>query len=194
MKYKSTATDSKNKGTGFLLLSIMAAGGILFGAFFVSHGHSAAYPLIHQYLAPAENGKSFFRIFVHTFGSSAMFLLAAAISGFSAVGQPIASALLVYRGFGIGAASAAVYSASGFGAAVPAIIASFPRTAALLIVSVLAVRESIRSSFGIMYYLAKGEAVDRHTNELKLYFIRFAVLFFISAVISIGDAVFSIAL
>ncbi len=192
MKYKSTASDSQNNGTGFFLLAVIAAGGILAGAFYVSHGHAAASPLIHQYFSPAEKGKAFSDIFGHTFVSSALFLIAAAVSGLSAVGQPLASALLLYRGFGIGAASAAVYGSSGFNAVSSVLTGVVPKAVAVIAVSVLAVRESIRSSSGIMYYLAKGEAPDRHSNELKMYLIRFAVLLLISTVISIGDALLNV--
>ena len=192
MKFTSTAADMKKRGTSFLVLSFAAALGILAGAFCVSRGFSADSPWLHQYFSCNDCIRKFAVIFRHSFLSSALFLAAAAVLGLSAVGQPAAAALLIYRGFGVGAATAAVYGASGFGAVSSVLTLIVPKSAALLTVSVLAVRESIRSSSEILYYLAIGEAPDRRTNELKLYIIRFAVLLLISTVISIGDALLNV--
>ena len=183
MKYKA---ENEQKGAGILLLTLITAAGIITGALYSLKGDFAECPLLHQYVMPYSDVR-YTVMFAHTTVSSLIFLAAVFFAGFSAIGQPVAVLLLLYRSFGAGLAAAVMYGIYGIKAVPSVIILMFPKAAVLLLTAVIAVRESVRSSCGIIRCFLFGESTDN--GGLKLYIVRFTVLAFISVLVSAGDAV-----
>ena len=63
-----------------------------------------------------------------------------------------------------------------------------PKAVAVIIISVLAVRELFRSSGAIFAFIVRGDTHDDSRRSFRLYCIKFAVLTVISLLISIADA------
>jgi len=111
----------------------------------------------------------------------------------SAFGQPLGIALIIYRGFGIGAASAALYSAYGSSAVLKVLVLLLPKALAVTLVSVLAVRELMRASQCVLRFWTYGGIPDERSADLRRYSLKFAVLMLISLLISLADgAVFAL--
>ncbi len=194
MKNTGTLTSSQSRKIFAMLLCTAAVAGIIAGSVYGS-AHSGALPLaVHQCFLTGKSGNTAFEVMRNTFLSSAVFLLACYFSGLFALGQPIGISLLIYRGFGIGASSAALYSAEGAGAAAKVTFLLMPGALASVGVAVLAVRELLRVSTGVLSLWVTGELRAEKLVDLRLYSIKFAVLLLLSLMISIGVGTLHLAL
>jgi hypothetical protein len=192
MKYSEDLTSSQRRKILTLLLCCLAAAGAVAGSVYSAAKGGALPVRIHQYFLP-ETGSAVLRTMLHTMLSSAVFIAIAYFFGLSAFGQPLGIALIVYRGFGIGAASAALYSAYGSGAVLKVLALLLPKALAVTLVSVLAVRELMRASQCVLRFWTYGGIPDERSADLRRYSLKFAVLMLISLLISLADgAVFAL--
>lgn len=175
-------TETRKRQISFFLLCTAVSAGILAGAVY-SAGHSADNPWIHQYFYPAHCGGTIYEVFTNTLISLLLFIGTAFLLGISAFGQPVGIIMLIYRGFGIGASVAYEYIHKGMHAMPSVILLILPECTSVIIISVLAVREVIRSSNSIFLYLTTD--VSHSERTFRLYCIKFFVLTVISAVISV---------
>ena len=176
--------------TGFIFLAVVALCGIAAGAVWTAKGNSIDSPWLHQYFLLSGNSSTLSWLFVHNVMSAILFLLAVFAVGTSAVGQPLALGLLFYRGFGTGIAAASLYGTFGMKAVPMVALLIVPKSAGMLVTAVLSVREAIRSSCGLAYYLSTGDSDENRTGGLRLYLISFIVLTVISMSVSAVDMVF----
>jgi hypothetical protein len=121
-----------------------------------------------------------------TFLSLVLFVFAAFLFGLSAVGQPFGLALLIYRGIGIGVSVTTLYAVFGTGSVMRVLVLVFPKALAVSAISVLAVRETVRSSNSLLSYCVKSEH-DDNRNSIRLYSLKFVVLILLSLLISAAD-------
>lgn len=187
---KNISTGTHRKKTGFLLLYTALSVGIIIGAVYAVK-NSADSPLIHQYFSPSHCGNTLYQVFKNTFISLAVFIMTAFFSGLSAFGQPVGTAMLIYRGFGIGASVSAEYISKGLHALPSVAVLILPECTAVMVISVLAVREIIRSSNSIFLHLTADSSHEE--NDFRLYCLKFSVLIAISAVISVLTAILNYA-
>ena len=170
------------KGASLFLLCLPAIAGIALGAFYAADKHELS-PWVHQYFCPGMNGATVAEVFVNTLVSGMLFLAAAFLLGASAFGIPFGAALLIYRGFGIGASGAFLYS--GGISAVPAVlILLVPEALAGAVLSVIAVRELMRFSGGIFRCTVMQKSRESELPGVKLYCVRFIVLGLFAVIIS----------
>jgi len=169
-----------------LLCAAVSAGMIAGSVYGAAHPHGLPL-MLHQCFLPGQCGSSFFTVAWNTFLSSALFISAAYFAGLFAFGQPLGIALLIYRGFGIGASSAALYSSEGIGAALKVTLQLMPVALAFTGVAILAVRELLRVSTTILRLWTIGELKNEKLIDLKLYSVKYAVLLLLSAIISLAD-------
>ncbi len=191
MKFTGSAIERNNKGAGFFLLCTVAAAGILTGAVCVSQGHSFDSPWVHQYFSPLSFSGSLSGYFIRGLLASDIFLISAFVFGLSAIGQPFSVFLLFYRGFGFGVSAAAIYDLLGFGA-FSTVLLLIPKAFLILLVSAVAVRESVLSSGFFLRCLLQKNIDENGENSLRLYFTRFFVLLFIFLIILTGDVLLNI--
>lgn len=192
MKKTGYLTASQSRRMPTLMLCAAVSAGMIAGSVYgAAHPHGL--PLIlHQCFLPGESGTGFLTVTRNTFFSSALFIAAAYLAGLSALGQPVGIALLIYRGFGIGASSASLYSSEGAGAAFKVTLQLMPAALALTGVAILAVRELLRTSTAVLRLWTAGELKDEKLIDLRLYSVKYAVLLLLSAIISLADgAVYS---
>ncbi|MBO5103639.1 MAG: hypothetical protein J6B74_01055 [Ruminococcus sp.] len=175
-------TETKKRHLGFFLLCTAVSVGILAGAVYGS-GHSAENPLIHQYFSPAHCGNTIYEVFRNTSLSLLLFVGTAFLFGISSFGQPVGIIMLIYRGFGIGASTACEYINKGMHAMPSVLLLILPECIAVTLISVLAVRELIRSANSLFLYLTAD--VSHSEKNFRLYCLKFAVLAVISVIISV---------
>ncbi|MDE5772201.1 MAG: stage II sporulation protein M [Ruminococcus sp.] len=179
-------TETRKRQLSFFLLCAVVSVGILFGAVYGS-GHSAESPLVHQYFSPAHCGGTVYEVFRNTLISLSLFVGTAFLLGVSAFGQPLGIIMLIYRGFGIGAAAVSEYVTKGMHAMPSVILLILPECTAVTIISVLAVRELMRSANSLFLYVTAD--VSHSERTFKLYCLKFAVLIIISVIISVFSTV-----
>lgn len=193
MKQISNITGSQNRKVCILLLSVLVAAGIITGAVYEVKDSSPLSHWLHQYFAPVYSGSTIMQVMVNTFKSSCLFIAAAFLTGFFAFGQPLGAALLIYRGFGIGASAALMYSLEG-SAALPAVaVLILPKAIAVVLISVLAVRELMKASGAVLAWWISEDSRDDNRISLKLYCLKFIVLIILSFIVSAADAALNYA-
>lgn len=186
-----TATQSRKAFT--LLLFAFTALGVIAGSVYgAAHPENSSF-WIHQYFVPAPDESPIPALIKVNFLSSALFITAAYLTGLFAFGQPFGFCMLIYRGFGMGFSSALTYTIFGIHALPRIMLLLLPRALGVTVISVLAVRELIRSSGSLLHSLTGGEIRDDKRSGLKHYTLKFAVLLLLSLLISLADgAVFAV--
>ncbi|MDE5620045.1 MAG: hypothetical protein K2I80_05935 [Ruminococcus sp.] len=179
-------TETRKRNLSFFLLCTAVSVGIMAGAVY-SAGHSAENPWIHQYFSPAHCGGTIYEVFRNTSVSLLLFVGTAFLFGISAFGQPVGIMMLIYRGFGIGASAAYEYINKGMHAMPSVLLLILPECIAVTLISVLAVRELIRSANSLFLYLTAD--VSHSEMTFRLYCLKFAVLTVISLIISVFSTV-----
>lgn len=185
MKHISTFNNTRS-GTGFFVYVIFIIAGVILGSLLAAKHHGAVSVWIEQGFMPVT-GCSVYAVIRNTFLSLTFFVSAAFMLGLSAVGQPFGLALLIYRGIGIGVAVTTLYALFGTGTVMRVLVLVFPKALAVSAISVLAVRETVRSSNSLLSYLAKRNERDDNRNSIRLYGLKFVVLILLSLLISAAD-------
>ncbi len=193
MKYRrKELTKTESRRIAILLLNVVVIAGITAGSLmavkmnFIEFSENS---WLHQYFNPVYSGNTVLEVFRNTLYPMALFLTAAFVLGFFSVGQPLAAALLIYKGIGIGLSAGAMYAVSGTEAIIPVMVLVVPKALAVTFISVLSVRESIRLS-GIQFcFLFRGKTPEeKMSNTIKLYCIKFIVLGLFTAVTAVADS------
>jgi hypothetical protein len=161
--------------------------GVAIGSFItVKHDISGSIWVTQGFMSVAED-VSVYAVIKRDFLSLIFFVSAAFLLGMSAVGQPVGFAMLIYRGIGIGASSATVYALLGKRGLMHIAVLILPKALAFSAVSILAVRELIRSSNLLFGFVFKRDIRDDNRNSIRLYAIKFLVLIIMSLLISAAD-------
>jgi len=186
MKYSDDLTSNQRRKVFTLLLCCLASAGAVAGSVYSASGCGMSV-MIHQFFMPEPGSTAVIRTMLHTMLSSLLFIISAYLLGLSAFGQPLGIALVVYRGFGIGAASAAMYAEYGSKAVLKVLVLLLPKALTCIFVSVIAVREMMRASRCMVRFWVCGEMPDERTADLRRYSLKFAVLLIISLLITLAD-------
>lgn len=186
MKHISTFNSPKT-GTSFRIYTIFIIIGVVIGSFItVKSDISGSLWLTQGFMSVGED-IPIYTIIKKDLIFSALFVSAAFLLGLSAVGQPFGLAMLIYRGIGIGASTAAVYALLGKRGILHITVLMIPKALAFAAISILAVRELIRSSNLLFDFYFKRDIRDDNRNSKKLYAVKFIVLIIMSLLISAAD-------
>ncbi len=186
--------NNQKKSTLMPVLFFLAAVGIAVGALYQTMKAPEPSFWIHQYFAPIYSETDLFGYMYRSFGTAVFFLLAAFLSGFSAVGQPFGVLLMISRGFGIGASGALMYTIHGGKALAGMLVFVLPKAVLSLLICGLGIREVLRaSSYTLSGWLSEGFR-EYGKMDIRLYCVKFLVLIIISLIISAGDAIINFML
>lgn len=181
MKNPNYSDSVKRNAFLWILFSAITAG--IFAGAIYSTGHSVTSPWIHQYFLPEYSGGTIYEVFRNTFVSLGAFTVTAFLMGLSAFGQPVGILMLIYRGFGIGAAVSSSYLEKGLHGIPTVLILILPECIAVTFISVLAVRELILLSKSMFMFVISDTS---HTEKtFRLYCLEFLVLIAFSLVIAV---------
>lgn len=174
-----------NSGTGIYKSGLLAffAGVILFGALlgtvtfcFMGSDELSRLSVFSNSFVDVRSSGDLGEILVRSFVSSTVFIAVAFLSGFSALGQPLAVAVLLLRGMGWGAAMSQLYSLyGGRGALLSAVFVLLPAviTAAALMI---AARESVAMSNILLCVVFSDRQHNGLRQTVRLYAVKFLVL------------------
>lgn len=186
--------NSQKKSPLMPVLFGLAAVGITLGALYQTIKSPEPSFWIHQYFAPVYSGTDLFGYMCRSFWTAALFLAAAFLSGFSAVGQPFGILLIISRGFGVGASAATMYVLHGGTAVAGILVFVLPKAVVSLFICGLAIREALRAStYTLSGWLPEGFR-EYGKMDIRLYCVKFLVLIIISLIISVGDAMLNFML
>ena len=174
-----------NSGTGIYKSGLLAffAGVILFGALlgtvtfcFMGSDELSRLSVFSNSFVDVRSSGDLGKILVRSFVSSTVFIALVFLSGFSALGQPLAVAVLLLRGMGWGAAMSQLYSLyGGRGALLSAVFVLLPAviTAAALMI---AARESVAMSNILLCVVFSDRQHNGLRQTVRLYAVKFLVL------------------
>lgn len=191
MRHAAVYTRNEGRRICLILLSAAAVIGAAAGAFMFRADDSGIRGiLLRQYFTPPYSGNTLSELFRSTFLTEAAYLSAIYLTGFSSVGQPFAVFLMGMRGVGAGSCMAVMYAENGIGALLKMVIPSVAKAAVLIVITALAVRESLHMSNTLFCSLLNRERSTERENSrsLKLYSIKFAVLILITLAAAAADA------
>ena len=157
MKHMQYISPQTKRSAGFYALCLAVSAGVCAGSLPAVSGFGRMSPWLHQYFSPVLCGDTVFDVFGMTFLSSLIFLTAVFLAGSSAFGQAAGILLLIYRGAGAGVSVSAMYAENGLRSVPSVLLLAVPYSLAVMFVSILAVRENIRSSNRLLRCLAFGE-------------------------------------
>lgn len=126
-------------------------------------------------------------VFMTSFSWLSAILIFLFAAGFSSVFQPAEIMTLFYRGMTIGISASYSYAEFGKYGVKIIFLLILPYAAASTAILVLAVRESLRLSNMSLMYISGHASADKESKIIKLYFIRFFVLFLLSLLLSAAD-------
>ena len=144
---------------------------------------------LHQCFSPLCSGNTVLEVFLNCFRMTGMFIGALFALGFCSCGQPLCGALLIYRGFGIGAAVAQLYMLMGMSALPVVFVLVLPKALAVSYITSLSARESLKLS-GMQFMLVFRDVFpeEKMQRTVKLYCIKFLVLMVFVILISVSDS------
>lgn len=184
---------NRSRKTSVMLLSILVIIGITAGSIYQSINKPEPFYWIHQYFAPVFGGTNLFEYMRNGIFVSMTFIAAAFLLGFFAFGQPFGAALLIYRGFGIGASTALMYSLYGGKAFAAVLVTVLPKAAALTFIAILAVRELIKASVYSLSCWMNENVSDGKRTSIQLYCLKFIVLVVMTLIVAVADAAVNFA-
>lgn len=182
---KSTVLHKNQK---LIVLTIMLICGLFVGALTVKNTNTVfgetLQSLVENYCV-VRNGQSALNNFLSAFGSECIFLFPAMLFGVCIVGEPILFVLPFLKGLGIGVISGYLYQAYTLQGLMYFSTFILPASVIASAALLLGCKESVLMTRDLSRVLLKGESHDG-TEMLKLYILRYAVLF--------GSLAFSAAL
>ncbi|MCI8776291.1 MAG: hypothetical protein HFK00_02705 [Oscillospiraceae bacterium] len=185
------SSSQKRKLSIFILMILLLAGAIA-GTLMVCMGKddvfsspdSMFYEFIRNY-----SKKTTAELFLCSLKPMIIILLLQFISGFFAIGQPIAVGTIILKGVVSGISASAVYLNYGARGAAVNLVMLVPFVLISSFILIMGARESVRFS-NHFFRFAVGKQNDTEVRpEIKLYCLRFAVLILFSLIISAADSV-----
>lgn len=130
---------------------------------------------------------TFIQTVINSFSGGFILLFMCMLLGMGAVFQPIAAAVLFFRGLGTGVTLAEINSVYGMKGFALSLIMIIPYTAASAVIIAVGARESIFMSTDI---LKRVSGSDRNVKapDIRLYFTKFIILTSVLAAASLADS------
>lgn len=132
-------------------------------------------PTVDSFAISAKNINTI-EIIKNSFLPSFVMLAVMFILGFCALGQPLAFAVLFYRGIELGMAGAYTYETFGAKGFIIILLLILPEALLTSIIIVMGAREVLRFAGDITKFVVSDKCCDGIRTHTKLYLIRFAVL------------------
>lgn len=182
MRSISISNDKSIKGTSLSVYILVIIAGIIIGAIVHNTPFYDNLP-IKANVFFMQNCSVIAEV-RETFVCMLIFAAAAFLAGSSAIGQPLAYFLLLFSGIYTGYITASVYQMYGKNAFFIILTAVIPRSAALITVVILSVKEALRSSFYLFEFYFHGDVRENKRITLKLFCVRFLVIILLSLIFS----------
>lgn len=177
---KSFYISEGNGGKWLLPLLLTELAGIAAGSFISLYIRENA--IFRRYICPELFGGTPLEIFTGTLVTLLVFLIAAFFFGLCVFGQPFGVALLICLGAECACSAALIYAERGISGLPLVLILNFPKTVVVSLVGILAVRELMRNSCGLLRSTINGADSPDFRKCCMRYAVLAAVVVIISAV------------
>lgn len=189
-KTNLTGTQRRKLSLGLLLLLI--SGGIVAGTVIVCSADSldaVSKSVLTQNLLKTSEVKTIIQIYINAFLPLAAALTIQYICGFSALGQPLTIAGIIYRGVSTGVSASVFYLMLGIKGFLAILIMLFPFAAVSSVILILGARESIKFSNMFMNFALNKNVEEDKRSGIKLYTVKFIVLIALSLLAAAADSI-----
>lgn len=189
-KTNLTGTQRRKLSLGLLLL--LMSGGIIAGTIAVCSADSldaVNKSALTQNLLKTSEIKTIFQIYLNAFVPLAAALILQYICGFSALGQPLTIAGIIYRGVSTGISASIFYLMLGIKGFLAILIMLFPFAAVSSVILILGGRESIKFSNMFMNFALNKNVEEDKRFGIKLYTVKFIVLIVLSLIAAAADSI-----
>ena len=132
-------------------------------------------------------------IFMRSFASTGCLMLILMLAGFGSVTQPLELATLLYRGLALGISVSFMYSAYGAKGLLAVLLMVLPHAVITSVILAAAAREALRLSNCEAAFLFGRADAENSKQDVRLYLLRFLVLYIILMLSVFVDCLLSIA-
>ncbi len=190
LKNKRNSEDSGRIKVIMLLFAVMITG-VLFGTLlFCRSNEPSLYmsdALCHGFIKLSCT-QTVTEIFTRSLSWTTFLLIMLMFSGFCSISQPAGIIILFWRGAALGVSVSYMYSIYGIKAAAISSLMILPHALSTSVILVYAAREALRlSNLSLLYIIEKCSDEENFSPQVKLYFIRFAVLMLLVVISSAAD-------
>ncbi len=183
------------KNISFLkILFVLFLIGMVYGALLVGLCDSSIQDklsFLTQEFVSKRSEQSIVVTFLSSLGSSSLLLFILCLLGFSAIGQPAALFIPIFRGLGLGMSMAQMYASYSAKGVLFCCILILPQAAVSTVGLILGTRESIRFSNVFFRYFRPEKYSPPESGLLKMYLVKFTVLFGFMICSALIDAIFT---
>jgi len=175
---KHSEEDIRRTRVITLLFSVIAVG-VLFGTlFFRGASDKSIFTSdlwCHGFIKFSYE-QSVMDVFMRSVSWTSLYVMMLFLMGFCCISQPLQMLLLFMRGCALGVSVSYIYSLYGIRGALVSVFMILPHAVMTSVVLVFAAREAMRCSNLYLLYVSGKNSDSTDTPQLKLYFLRFAVL------------------
>lgn len=170
------------------VLSLIFSIGTVAGAVCYALDKELLFSVFKSGYVPVKTNTDYTICFLRTALPSITFLILTFFAGMCTFGQVLGVILILVRGIGTGESAAGLYSAKGIHAIPEAVFVMTPEMLLSAFISIIAVRELIRTSSAILSCWNNGCCRDERYMNIKLYCVKFIVLSLIAILLSAVSA------
>ncbi len=189
MQENRTSGAAENKNGFFIFLAAVSLAGVLLGTLsycYMDSGFLERISSLEENFFDARRSADYAVILMRSLCSSTLFLGAAFILGFSAVGQPLAVAVPIVRGIGLGAAMAQIYSANGTSGILTCALLLIPSALISTFALIRGVMLSVEMSDRLLSDVLSDRSQEDMLENTKVYGASFIAL---EAVMAVSAAI-----
>ena len=135
---------------------------------------------------------SFWNVFSCSLIKNTIFITIVFLSGLCLIGQPLCIVVLLYKGINAGTALAVAYSDNGIKNFFVPVLHIIIDTVVSTFVLVMASKEGMRSSNKLLKLVINNKIQDDLNKNIKLYLLKFLVLFAIIILLSLFQSILSV--
>lgn len=173
--YSRYIAHHTKRNTGILILGALFLAGLLMGTLMVRSASSETLETLQQVanvFLSSRQEQSLMQNFFSSAMSSLSFLAALFVCGFCAISQPVAVAIPLFRGLGIGLSAASLYARYGSSAIGFVALLIVPGTLLSTLAILICCRESLQLSSSFFLCMG-GNSQDREFYPLRIYAARY---------------------
>ena len=178
-----------------VLLMVLVLAGVLIGTLVFSNMNPSDLSnlsFMTQGFIENRAGQTFLQTLTTSFTSSSLMVLICFLLGFSAISQPAEFLIPLIRGIGLGTSIAYIYTSYGIRGFFITFVMIMPHAVISSVVIIISARESIRLSNIFTGYAFSSNREGEMRTNIKLYLLKFLVLFAIIGVSSFIDSILTL--
>lgn len=189
---KYSEEDIKRTRVVTVLFLILMSGVLLGTVLFRNSPDRTVYTadaLCHGFIK-VSSSQTVLSVFIRSVTWTSFLLTVLFVLGFCGISQPLELLVLLWRGTALGISVSYMYSVYEIKGTLISALMILPHAVMTSVILVFAVREALRASgLYILHISGRTTDPDEAQHQMKLYFIRFAVLMAASLVSSVADTV-----